>query len=157
MSDIDDEDAPEGTCPICGEEDFACRHVALTFVPGDRIAGGAASAAAEEFLNALDEALVESAKDGAARGQGRCRDLCRKAAEFGRRRGEPEDAPSELDAERWELLEEIVDRVPGVEIQDYVAGYGGFCAEDSGRVAWAEDAERVTAALKEAADALLKK
>jgi hypothetical protein len=147
----DDDFESGGTCPICGAMDPDCEHVALTWVPGDRISGGAAYDEARGFLDVLDEALVEAARSGATPVTGICRNLCLRAARLGRRRKapvDPDDAPSELDLARWELLEEILAEAPGTEVRDYEVEYGGFCAEDAGRGAYAHDVERVVARLR---------
>lgn len=152
-------DTPFGSgesCPYCGAENFPCEHLALTFVPGDSIGGGAAFDEARAFLVALDNALVDAATDGATLVAGICRDLCLEAAKLGRRRVDPvdpENVPAELGLARWELLEEVVARTPA-DVRECVVVYGGFCAEDSGRVAYALDVERVRALLREEIAAL---
>lgn len=152
-------DSPVGsgdTCPFCDATDLECEHVALMFVPSDRISGGLADDEAQAFLEALDEALVEAAKNRKAGVRGACRALCLEAAKLARRREdrvEPEDVPCELDLARWELLDEILARVPGTEVRDCQVEYGGFAAEDSGRVAYALDVERVGARLRAEMDA----
>lgn len=147
----DDDFESGGTCPICGAADLGCEHVALTWVPGDRISGGAAYDEARDFLDVLDEALVEAARSGATPVTGICRNLCLRAARLGRRRKapvDPDDAPSELDLARWALLEEIVARAPA-DVREMQVEYGGFAAEDSGRVAYSPDVERIRKALTE--------
>ncbi len=152
---LDTDDSP--ICPICDAADLSCEHVALTFVPGDSIGGGAAYTEAHAFLAALDDALVESATRRAVRIKGACRALCLEAAKLARRREDrvnPGDVPSELDLERWELLEDVLSRVPGVEVRDYEVGYGGFGAEDSGRVVYAFRVARVVEKLREEIEVL---
>ena len=156
-SDVDlvSEDAPG--CPICDVKSLECGHLALTFVPGEGLGGGPAYEDAKAFLEALDQALIRSAKTGRPRVKGLCRGLCLEAAKLGRRREDrvaPEDVPAELDLERWELLEEVLDHARGAEVRDYVQGYGGFAAEDSGRAVWAVHVERVVERLQEETEAL---
>lgn len=154
---MDDDVEAGDTCPVCGAADLGCEHVALTWVPGDRVSGGAAYDEARAFLEALDDALVDSATRRAVRVKGPCRALCLEAARLARRREDrvgPGDVPSELDFERWELLEEMLAGVAGTEVRDYAVEYGGFAAEDSGRVAYAFDVERVVTRLQAEVEAL---
>ena len=126
-------------CPFCDDTGLECEHVALLFEPGEGISGGPAYSEAREFLSRLDEALVGSASTRADRVRGACRDLCKEAVSQTRRRKspiDPADAAAELDLARFELLEEILGAIRGVEIRKNVVEYGGFAAEGSGRVVW---------------------
>ena len=134
-----EEDDAGPSCPFCDDTGLECEHVALLFEPGEGIGGGAAYTEACEFLSRLDEALVGTASVRADLVRGSCRALCERAARLARRRVspiDPADAPSELDLARFDLLEEILGAIPGVEIGANAVAYGGFAAEGAGRVVW---------------------
>ncbi len=139
MTEDETEDEGGPPCPFCDDTGLECEHVALLFEPGEGMSGGPAYGEAVEFLSRLDEALVGSASTRTDLVRGACRDLCREAVSLTRRRKspiDPADAASELDLARYELLEEILGRIRGVELRQNVVGYGGFAAEGSGRVVW---------------------